>query len=984
MGTTMSRQNKQATRPSRWVRWLAYAALSVLMTWPLACYLGSRLGGSETDILNVYWGNWWVREALATGQNPYFTRYLIYPLGFDLTTFAFSPFLALLWIPLSWLMSPIAAYNAVVWLVIVFCCAAMDQLVVYLTGDPWAAWVAGITFGFMPCLAADRAAHLNLAMLAWVPCATWFMIRLLREARFRDAVLLATTVGLAFLTRLQVGATVLLLNGGVFVGLALVEGRKWPRLAWRRLLLAGALTFLLLSPLAVHMVQLVGHPEAAALVREGTDVVPADVLSYVVPPPQHPGFGSWTKTIYEERFPGNVSFYWAFVGWVPLILCVYVAVFHFRDAFPWLLAGGLFFSLALGPCLQVNGVVYPRIKLPYHWLQGLSALIGFEKPNRFHLMVAPALSVLVGLACSHLWRRFGRPWLSAACAGAILVEYLIVPMSLKVPPPHSPFYDQMAADGQEYAVADFPLTREASEIDRYYQTIHHKPMVGGWDHRVVSSAFSFIESNPLLGSWTGQASPATLDAALGDLAKENVRYMIVHKDQLRAVPAEVRSLFFGLRPLYQDRSVYVLPVEQQTEQSYHIVQRFGGDISLLQPTLAASWGDGTIDLSTCWLLQGPCQECGEQVTLLDAEERVLDEQTSPFTERSGLVCRDWALPVSRSGDYEVRIVPLRGKEGAGVYSMSQPIQVLELDGKLLAFPGRSFGAGFKAPIELLGYNLASGGGIVWVDLIWRSTDEHHQAYMLFAQLVDPRTGQRVVSSDDVIHRLDWKQGDVVQESRVAMVDGVPPGQYSMVVGLYYPGQPDERIPAWDVAGRPWPGNAIVLEPFVLVLSSSFEGAPVSREGRVVAYSTAEDAPREPQYPLDVRFADVARLVGYRIEPEVVVGQSFKVTLYWQATREEPVSTNYKVFVHLLDSSGRVIAQHDGEPAVGRRSVLTWEKGDEIVDTHEVIWSIAEYVGTGVIEVGLYDPLTGERLPAYGPQGDRLSDDRVLFDEIDVR
>jgi hypothetical protein len=89
------------------------------------------------------------------------TPYLLYPTGFDLTSFAFSPFLALIWIPLSWLFSPIAAYNLVMLITIVLCCISMEQLVRYLTGDCRAACVSAIAFGFAPCLAAQRAAHLT-------------------------------------------------------------------------------------------------------------------------------------------------------------------------------------------------------------------------------------------------------------------------------------------------------------------------------------------------------------------------------------------------------------------------------------------------------------------------------------------------------------------------------------------------------------------------------------------------------------------------------------------------------------------------------------------------------------------------------------------------------------------------------------------------------------------------------------------------------
>ncbi len=180
----MAGQPKRRTRGIPW--WgslLIYVLLSVLMTWPLALNLNSHFGSTDTDMYNVYWGNWWVPHALASGQSPYFTNYLIYPVGFNLTTFAFSPLLALLNIPLSWIASPIAAYNVLMWLTIVLCSLAMDQLVRDLTGDAWAALAAAVTFAFAPRLVAERASHLNMAFVVWLPWSVLLLTKLVREAK---------------------------------------------------------------------------------------------------------------------------------------------------------------------------------------------------------------------------------------------------------------------------------------------------------------------------------------------------------------------------------------------------------------------------------------------------------------------------------------------------------------------------------------------------------------------------------------------------------------------------------------------------------------------------------------------------------------------------------------------------------------------------------------------------------------------------------
>ena len=108
----------------------------------------------------------------------------------------------------------------------------------------------------------------------------------------------------------------------------------------------------------------------------------------------------------------------------------------------------------------------------------------------------------------------------------------------------------------------------------------------------------------------------------------------------------------------------------------------------------------------------------------------------------------------------------------------------------------------------------------------------------------------------------------------------------------------------------------------------------------------------------------ALLVGYRAHefegnplriPQAV---PFTVALYWRA--EQPIEKDYKVFVHLIDTSGRVLAQHDGMPADGTFPTSQWRTGDLIVDTHELKAEVAP--GTYSLVVGMYDPRTLVRVP----------------------
>jgi mannosyltransferase len=113
--------------------------------------------------------------------------------------------------------------------------------------------------------------------------------------------------------------------------------------------------------------------------------------------------------------------------------------------------------------------------------------------------------------------------------------------------------------------------------------------------------------------------------------------------------------------------------------------------------------------------------------------------------------------------------------------------------------------------------------------------------------------------------------------------------------------------------------------------------------------------------LDVRFGDIARLAGYNLEERVYsTAETVPLTLLWQPLRDGSAG-DYVVFTHILGADGRLIGQHDGVPDQGRRPISGWVKEENILDHHEITFRDRAYEGTAVIEVGLYDPLTGERI-----------------------
>jgi hypothetical protein len=90
-----------------------------------------------------------------------------------------------------------------------------------------------------------------------------------------------------------------------------------------------------------------------------------------------------------------------------------------------------------------------------------------------------------------------------------------------------------------------------------------------------------------------------------------------------------------------------------------------------------------------------------------------------------------------------------------------------------------------------------------------------------------------------------------------------------------------------------------------------------------------------------------------------------LTLLWQADAELPQS--WRVFVHLLDEDGQMVAQADGEPANWTRPTTGWAAGEFVLDTHTLTLPNGPATSNYTWRIGLYDPATGERL--LTPMGD---------------
>ena len=256
-------------------------------------------------------------------------------------------------------------------------------------------------------------------------------------------------------------------------------------------------------------------------------------------------------------------------------------------------------------------------------------------------------------------------------------------------------------------------------------------------------------------------------------------------------------------------------------------------------------------------------------------------------------------------------------------------------------------------LMLLGYNIypprASSGGTVYLSLFWQAIACPEYRYRVALFLAGKRWARPLLPASVTA----LQAGDVFAT------------QYSLVVSQ-------------DGSSREAP-LLVTLE----TQSGERVAGPASLGMLAVRIDDRVfDLPTGIQNPRHVTLGDHLVFQGFDLsDAQVRPGGMLHLTLYWQA--EGWMRKSYTVFTHLLDGQEQIWGQTDSIPADGDRPTTGWLPGEVLVDTYDISVRPDAPRGLYVIEVGLYDVVTGERLPVRDQEGNRLHGDRILLSPVEV-
>lgn len=260
------------------------------------------------------------------------------------------------------------------------------------------------------------------------------------------------------------------------------------------------------------------------------------------------------------------------------------------------------------------------------------------------------------------------------------------------------------------------------------------------------------------------------------------------------------------------------------------------------------------------------------------------------------------------------------------------------------------------PLRLLGYDHPEGpfqaGKAVPLTLFWQRRkpgDAPFQAALLLRQGDQTWRREQPHPISETYPPALWQGGEVVREQWSALLPTrAPTGRYELVL--------------------------LITQANGLPLATVSLG-----QVDVVARAHRYELP-SPEFPVEAVLGDSARLLGYDIKPrQAAPGDVLSVTLYWQAMAE--MDKAYKVFVHVVDANGRIRGQRDQEPLQGYAATTTWVPGEVLEDVYEIALAPDAPPGQYMLRVGLYDPITWQRLPVTEGRGGR---DYIELGPIEVR
>lgn len=811
--------------------YLFYLLVAVVVTWPLAGHLSSRLVGFPYgDSTEMARHIWWYNHALRTGQPVFWQPLLGYPDGMEGVILWADP---LQFFP-AWLLAfflPVpAAANVSILLYMALNGWAMQALAHYLLDRRRGpALLAGLVFMAAPVFQGHLGGgHAGLMVLWPVPLYLLALLRL-RDAgtglnlphprhAAHDSPSLLVERGSggevereispsqypqtilsqlrSFLTRLNLrwfalAALMFALSPSghplqtIYVLMPVTAlfvlwqawRREWGGLARTLLAVAvgGAILSIFILPVAQTTLDTPAYTQEGGFVRYS-----ADLLGIVSPSFFHPLYGGlgYTRQVLGVNLEEGSS-YIGIVAGVLALIGLWRSAPELSRIGPrwWLLLALVAWVLSLGPLLKILDTPVrleidgysTHITLPWAWVQNLPFFSLARTPGRFNFTLALAVAALAGYGAARLWDWLAdRRRLKIATIGVLMLAVL--------------------GDYQWY----WPLPTFSATIPAAVHDLRERDDLRAvfdipWDDLVAAKEGLYLQTahqKPLVAGHVSRSTPVnpaklsllegTLNPALLRAAGADV--VIAHKAYASdALLARAQAMLGA--PVYEDEQLAIFETPD-TGASPKFATLAATDAAIernLDSFVYAPTG-GWVDFA------GTLAGAGQTVALYLDQERVHQWQVEDDLSFA------LSLPVDAEAYHTITLAldpPCPANDDPALVCPAVEVRDLRL-GNFTPADGRevAFGQGVTL-LNSMADGHARAGQLLAVRLLWAFDAARDENDIRFVHVVDS-AGRPVAQDDRTLgdHQAGTQWAEMVA---IQLPDDLPAGEYHIYTGWYtYP------------------------------------------------------------------------------------------------------------------------------------------------------------------------------------------------------
>ncbi|MCB0197886.1 MAG: hypothetical protein KDJ65_38430, partial [Anaerolineae bacterium] len=342
------------------------------------------------------------------------------------------------------------------------------------------------------------------------------------------------------------------------------------------------------------------------------------------------------------------------------------------------------------------------------------------------------------------------------------------------------------------------------------------------------------------------------------------------------------------------------------------------------------------------------------------------------------------------GDYRLQLVtyadvnrPWRLADGSPVLDL-KPVEIVSPNANDVDVPvylKQTFTHDFNGEITLAGYNYSvsrvSQGKGFGLEFLWQALKKPEDNYTLLVEALD--ANGNVLRSDELqpvggkAPTGSWVAGQFIRDQANLVVPAsAPPGEDALYVRLSWL-RPD--------------GSHLNLRRWQIPIGSSLDLDSLTieeKEDRVF------DPPSQMDFTVEANLDNKVKLLGYDTPVPIATNSESDLQLhlpecqtqekgcqvsfefYWQALSE--MARPYRVFVHLVNDDGDIIAQRDKVPGIREKQPTTgWIPDEIIADPLDLPLPPDVSPGRYTLRLGMYLPPDGPRLPIMGIDNQPLGD-----------